>query len=136
MVWERIGSPGMRGRRVYGEDWARFPAISVAKNGLTVNTIGVGAFGLEPSCYVRILFDSERRAIGLKRCVNGEDVIGAYKMSKQGECRTRPGTSALSLSCKEIAKRCPDAVGYAFRAHLNPGEHVIECVLSPANMTK
>lgn len=131
MVWENIVKPPRQGGQIYGAKWNEFPCMSLTGNGITINQMAMEVFGLKLGNYVHLCFDSERRCLGLKKVVDGEDLYGAAKISKS--------SGATKKSCqigipKGYRDRWKDCRGRAFRAHLNSTDRIIEISLQPDNM--
>lgn len=133
MAWEEIRSKQAGRSLLYGKQWAELPCVAVTKQGLTLNSAYSSVFDIQAKARVFILFDKERRAIGIRKAVNGEPIDGSYTVSRNPGKSTR---STFVIPCGELAKRISDCRGKAFRAHLNPSERVIEVLLDPSNQSK
>ena len=131
MAWEKIERRVVGGAMQYGADWARLPAISLGRSGLSLNRAFCDAFGLKRDGAVEMLVDREGRKIGIKVIANG-DVNTTFFRLRRSSNKSR----TCSITNKAVPRMFPDCVGRAYRAHLNPGERVIEIELSPENQLK
>jgi hypothetical protein len=125
MAWEVIEAANRGG--VYGAEWKTTPAVSLSSTCVVFNKPAADTFRLRKGQYVRVLFDSSRRIIGLKVVPAGETIEGAYKVGGEKDCKN------LSITCKTLCNKVQDCWKRAFRCHLNPGERIIEVDLSPDN---
>lgn len=126
MAWESIVAS--HGGSRHGTDWKIVPAVSLSKTNLTFNKPAVETFRIKRGSYVRLLFDPDRRIIGVKIIPTGDSLVGAYKVGAD-----KNGRGNLSITCKQLCVRVSDCWQRAFRCHLNPGERIIEIELSPDN---
>ena len=132
MAWEVVTRKAS-GRNRYGANWHKYPCVSVGKTGLALNEMAQEVFDLKVGCRVFVLFDAVRRIIGIKKAINGEDLEGAYALRRHNSNGKKASTT-LGCFCSTLTKRFSDCHGRAYRAHLNPGERIIEVSLSPENV--
>jgi hypothetical protein len=132
MSWQEHHKESRGGMRA--REWDTVPAASVTKHGMTFNGPFVTAFGLNPGNYIRLMFDLENRKIGIKVIPNGENITQAFKLQF---CKGKSTVSrALHVTCQSLMRRFTDCTGRVYRAHLNPGERIIELALTPENVLK
>jgi hypothetical protein len=75
--------------------------------------------------------DLEQRKVGFKIVTADEDRAQNYLvLANKGN---KSAKSAMRVGAKWPAKLFPDCVGCAYRAQLNPGQRIIEVLLSPEN---
>lgn len=128
MAWETVEKKRAGGVRAYGPRWETDPAVSVSKTCVTFNAKFIKAF-LGDRSEVLLLIDREHKKLGVR--VTGEQDAAGFRISQRSKRCSE--SSARSMANSQIAKAFPEAVGYAYEAHLNPGERVIEISLTPDN---
>ncbi len=127
MAWETVEKRPQGGGN-YGIGWKKYPCVAVHKDRITLNDMFLQAF-IAGANSLMVMVDEEKRLIGLKVPVKDDSYQGAFTIQKPGG---KKGNSR-SVACKRVGRRFPDACGRAYRAHLNPGERIIEIELSPQN---
>ena len=135
MAWEsiRLHSGNGRGAR-YGQEWWDVPAVAINKTGLTFNQKFQECFDCRVGTRIALSFDKEGHRLGFKVANGDAPLPGAGILRLAGKsCKGSKGR-ALLLACKGgLGTRVIDCIGYAYRAHLNAGERVIEVSLDPSN---
>jgi hypothetical protein len=138
MTWETISikTSGNRGAK-YGDEWWTVPAVSVTKGGLTFNQKFQEAFDCHVGSRILIHFDKEGHRLGFKIANGSDELLGSGTLRLSGKSNTGSKGTAISLACKaSLINRIIDCMGYAYRAHLNAGERLIEMSLDPKNRCK
>jgi hypothetical protein len=131
MAWEIVHKGGSGGKPK-GEAWNSVPAIAFNKTGITMNRPFCDVFGVKKGTYIMRCADRSRRVIGLKVVPDGDSLMDACKVDYATNGKGT-GTQCMSISGNHLAKLFPDCIGRIYRAHLNPGERIIEISLAPNN---
>lgn len=132
MAWEQLERGNGPGGFSRPKQWRECPCVKINKTGMTINKSFVEAF-MGDSSHVLIFIDQVNRRIGFKVAEGGES--NAYRLSTI-HAKKKKGSGSKHIGKDTFGKKFPDCVGYIFRAHLNPGERVIEVDLSPENRVK
>lgn len=138
MAWEEIKRSRFGNSARRGNEWYSVPCVSVTASGIGFNRHFLDAFGVKEGGLLLVFIDKEKRLLGLRQATTDEDQTFSYRITRSSKKQQKvvkvPKT--FYMNCKRIPAAFADCTGYAYRAHLNPGERMIVCEMSPDNRSK
>ena len=117
-IWEMV--PKHQLGPQYDAIWHSDPCIAITKNSLVFNRKFMETFGLTAKNHVYVLFNEEKKQIGVQICQNDDERLKGFVVSGNGS-----SSKTLQVHCTRAALKFPKAVKRAFKAKTVPNSRVI-----------
>lgn len=126
MTWEVLEKKRFGSGVDYGPDWESRPCVAITKTGVSFNKCFCETFSVAPGSGLCIHIDKKNRRLGFKSPAGEHEEQNAFRV--QGDRKGKKST--LFIGVPRVARLFADALGKAFVAKMNVGQHVIEVDLN------